>query len=169
MNNKEMTLDECFDVAIKKYGDMVYRIAVNQMKNASDADDVFQEVFIKWIQHHDEFENDEHEKAWLIRVTVNQCKTVLKSSWYSKTSEFGEEIENVMSYTDEIEEENGLSEILKKIPEKYRMVIHLFYYEELSVSEISQVLKEKESTIRTQLTRGRRKLKELLKGGEFDV
>lgn len=169
MDNKEKTLEEYFDAAIKKYGDMVYRIAVNQMKNGSDADDVFQEVFIKWLQHHNEFQNDEHEKAWLIRVTINQCKSILKSSWYSKTSEMGEELENMLSYTDTVQEDGNLEETINQLPEKYRIVIHLFYYEELSILQISQALNEKESTIRTQLTRARRKLKELLKGVELDV
>lgn len=169
MENKGMSLEECFDIAIKKYGDMVYRIAMNQMKNGSDADDVFQEVFIKWMQHHEEFHNDEHEKAWLIRVTINQCKTVLKSSWYSKTEEIGEELENTLCYTDTVQEEGVLDTVLQKLPEKYRIVIHLFYYEELSILQISQTLKEKESTIRTQLTRARRKIKQLLKGVELGV
>lgn len=169
MDNKRNTLDECFDVAMKKYADMVYRIAINQMRNESDADDVFQEVFIKWLQHHNEFQNDEHEKAWLIRVTINQCKSLLKSSWYSKTYEMKEELENTLVYMDTVQEEGSLEEALNKLPEKYRIVIHLFYYEELSILQISQALNEKESTIRTQLTRARRKLKQLLKGVEFDV
>ncbi|MBD5089464.1 MAG: sigma-70 family RNA polymerase sigma factor [Clostridiales bacterium] len=169
MDNKGKTLEECFDAAIKKYGDMVYRIAMNQMKNGSDADDIFQEVFIKWLQHHDKFQSDEHEKAWLIRVTINQCKSILKSSWYSKTDEMKEELENTLVYTDTVQEEGSLSEAVNKLPEKYRIVIHLFYYEELSILQISQALNEKESTIRTQLTRARRKLKQLLKGVEFDV
>lgn len=169
MDNKGMSLDGCFDVAMKKYADMVYRIAVNQMKSKCDADDIFQEVFIKWLQHYEEFQNEEHEKAWLIRVTINQCKSVQKSTWYSKTDEIGEELENTLVYTDTVREDGTLDEALRQLPEKYRIVIHLFYYEELSILEISRVLNEKESTIRTQLTRARRKLKQLLKGVEFDV
>ena len=169
MENQRITLEEQFDRAMEKYGDMVYRIAVNQTKNKSDADDVFQEVFIKWMQHRGEFDNDVHEKAWLIRVTINQCKSLLASSWYKRTTEFEEELENTLSYTDKVEEESDLDEVLKKLPEKYRIVIHLFYYEELSIAEISEMLGEKESTVRTQLTRARRQLKHLLKGVEFDV
>lgn len=169
MDYKDMTLEECFDIAIKKYADMVYRIAINQMKNESDAEDVFQEVFIKWMQHYAEFQNSDHEKAWLIRVTINQCKSILKSSWYCKTGEFGEELENTLAYTDPVQEEGSLDEAMGKLPEKYRVVIHLFYYEDLSILQISQALGEKESTIRTQLTRARRKLKKLLKGVEIDV
>lgn len=169
MDYKNMTLEECFDAAMNKYADMVYRIAVNQMRNESDAEDVFQEVFIKWMQHYLEFQNAEHEKAWLIRVTINQCKNTLKSTWYSKTGEFGEELKNTLAYTDTVQEESDLEDALRKLPERYRIVIHLFYYEELSILQISEMLEEKESTIRTQLTRGRRKLKKLLKGVEFDV
>ena len=169
MSDENMDLELCLNTAIEKYGDMIYRIAVNQMKNRTDADDIFQEVFIKWMQHKDEFKNEVHEKAWIIRVTINQCKTVLGSSWKKKTAEFSEELENVLSYNDEVEEESELSEVIKKLPEKYRAVIHLFYYEELSIGEISETLGEKESTIRTQLTRARRQLKKMLKGVEIDV
>ena len=164
MSNDRMELEACFNEAIEKYADMVYRIARNQMKNPDDADDVFQEVFIKWMQHREEMQSQEHEKAWLIRVTINQCKSVLNSSWRKKTAEFGEELENTLACHDKVEEESELGEAVKKLPEKYRAVIHLFYYEELSIAEISHVMQEKESTIRTQLTRARRKLKSLLKG-----
>lgn len=169
MSSDLSDLEASFNVAMEKYADMVYRIAVNQMGNRSDADDIFQEVFIKWMQHREEFKNEAHEKAWLIRVTINQCKTVLTSSWNKKNTEFSDELENVLSYSDKVEEESELDEALKQLPEKYRAVIHLFYYEEMSIAQISNVLKEKESTIRTQLTRARRQLKKLLKGVEFNV
>lgn len=157
-------LEQSFNKAIEKYGDMVYKIAMNQMKNRSDADDIFQEVFIKWMQHREDFSNDTHEKAWLIRVTINQCKNILTSSWNKKTDALGEEIQDTLVYEQEMEEESPLVQVLDKLPQKHRAVIHLFYYEELSIAEISQVLDEKESTIRTRLTRARRKLKSLLKG-----
>lgn len=169
MSSSLSDLEASFNVAIEKYADMVYRIAVNQMGNQSDADDIFQEVFIKWMQHREEFKNETHEKAWLIRVTINQCKTALTSSWNKKNTEFSDELENVLSYSDQVEEESELDVAIKQLPEKYRAVIHLFYYEEMSIAQISNILKEKESTIRTQLTRARRQLKKLLKGVEFDV
>lgn len=91
-------LEQSFNKAIEKYGDMVYKIAMNQMKNRSDADDIFQEVFIKWMQHREDFSNDTHEKAWLIRVTINQCKNILTSSWNKKTDAW-EKKYRIHSYT----------------------------------------------------------------------
>ena len=167
MSDENMDLELCLNTAIEKYGDMIYRIAVNQMKNRTDADDIFQEVFIKWMQHHDQMQNSEHEKAWLIRVTLNQCKSALGSTWNKRKAEWSQEVENTMVYEDQIEEGSDLDEVLNKLPERYRSVLHLFYYEELSISEIGNVLQEKESTVRTRLTRARRKLKSMLKGVEL--
>lgn len=167
MSNEKAELERCFQKAIDQYADMVYRVAMNQMKNKEDADDIFQEVFIKWMQHRNEFENSSHEKAWLIRVTINLCKNMLTSSWRKKGTEWSEEIENTLVHEDKIQEESPLSQVLEQLPENYRIAIHLFYYEELSIKEISQVTGEKESTVRTQLTRARRQLKKLLKGVEL--
>lgn len=167
MSDENMDLELCLNTAIEKYGDMIYRIAVNQMKNRTDADDIFQEVFIKWMQHHEQMQNSEHEKAWLIRVTLNQCKSALGSTWNKRKAEWSQEVENTMVYEDQIEEGSDLDEVLNKLPERYRTVLHLFYYEELSISEIGNVLQEKESTVRTRLTRARRKLKSMLKGVEL--
>lgn len=167
MSDQNVDLELCLNTAIEKYGDMVYRIAMNQMKNSTDADDIFQEVFIKWMQHHEQMQNSEHEKAWLIRVTLNQCKSALGSTWNKRKAEWSQEVENTMVYEERIEEVSELDKVLDKLPEKYRAVLHLFYYEELSISEIGQILQEKESTVRTRLTRARRKLKSMLKGVEL--
>lgn len=167
MDKKQQDLEERFQIAVDKYGDMVYRIAVNQMKSKEDADDVFQEVFIKWMRYCDRFDSEEHEKAWLIRVTINQCKNILMSSWNKNTGELSEEVANTLSYEDEYQEEGEVSAAVRQLPEKYRRVIHLFYYEELSTMEIAKTLGERESTIRTQLTRARRNLAKLLKGVEI--
>lgn len=167
MSDQNNDLELCLNTAIEKYGDMVYRIAVNQMKSRTDADDVFQEVFIKWMQHHEQMKSLEHEKAWLIRVTLNQCKSALGSTWNKKKAEWSQEVENTMMYEEKMEEESELDAVLNKLPERYRVVLHLFYYEELSILEISNILQEKESTVRTRLTRARRKLKSMLKGVEF--
>ena len=163
MSCEDKDLEVCFQVAMDKYADMVYRVAMNQMKNKEDADDIFQEVFLKWMKYRDRFENEEHEKSWLIRVTINQCKNVLTSSWRKRNEALSEEIQNTMAYEDTYAEESELLKVIEKLPEKYRIVIHLFYYEELSVAEICKVTGDKDSTVKTQLTRGRRKLKHLLK------
>lgn len=167
MSDQNNDLELCLNAAIEKYGDMVYRIAVNQMKSRTDADDVFQEVFIKWMQYREQMKSPEHEKAWLIRVTLNQCKSALGSTWNKKKAEWSQEVENTMIYEEKMEEDSELDAILNKLPGRYRTVLHLFYYEELSISEIGNILQEKESTVRTRLTRARRKLKSMLKGVEF--
>ncbi|WP_458785131.1 RNA polymerase sigma factor [Vallitalea sediminicola] len=136
---------------------MVYRLAFSQVRNNSDADDIFQEVFLRYLKKQPQFENEEHRKAWLIRVTINCTKKFWASSWLKKTAPLDENI------TFEFSEENDLNYELQKLSRKYRTVIHLFYYEDLSIAEISEILKQKPSTIRTQLTRARRKLKEILK------
>lgn len=167
MSDENNDLELCLNTAIEKYGDMIYRIAVNQMKSRTDADDIFQEVFIKWMQHREQMKSPEHEKAWLIRVTLNQCKSALGSTWNKKKAEWSQEVENTMVYEEKLEEYSELDAVLNRLPERYRAVLHLFYYEELSISEISNIFQEKESTVRTRLTRARRKLKSMLKGVEF--
>lgn len=146
---------------IGRYSDMVYRMAYSLLKHRQDAEDIHQEVFLKYLRKKPVFENAEHEKAWFLRVTVNSCKNHWKTAWKQKVIGL---LEEEPAGTSE-EEKNGLIEVVGQLPKKYRIVIHLFYYEELSVDEISGILGEKPSTVRTQLTRARRKLKELLTEG----
>ncbi len=157
MEQQSLRTDDCIEDVIKFYSDMVYRLAFSQMKNKTDADDIFQEVFLRYIKKHPQFENEDHRKAWLIRVTINCSKKFWASSWLKKIEPLDETI------TFEFSEENDLNFELQKLPSKYRTVIHLFYYEDLSIAEMSTILKQKPSTIRTQLTRARRKLKGILK------
>ncbi len=159
MENQSFNRDDCIENVVNMYSNMVYRLAFSQTRNKSDADDTFQEVFIRYIKKKPEFETEEHRKAWLIRVTINCSKKLWASTWRRRTEELDESI------VFEMEEEKNLYYELQQLPVKYRAVIHLFYYENLSIEEISEVLKQKPSTIRTQLTRGRRKLKEILKEG----
>ncbi|MGI5984805.1 MAG: RNA polymerase sigma factor [Oscillospiraceae bacterium] len=142
---------------VNKYADMVYRLAFAQVRSKSDADDIFQEVFLRYVRSKPVFENEEHRKAWLIRVTVNCSNNHWSSAWNRRTVPLED------CYTFELPEESGLDEALRKLAPKYRSVIHLFYYEGYSVAEISAVLGIRESTVRTQLTRARTKLLEMLK------
>ena len=143
---------------VKKYADMVYRLAFAQVRSQSDADDIFQEVFLRYVQSKTVFESEEHRKAWLIRVTVNCAKKHWSTAWHRKTVPLED------SYTFELPEETGVNEAMRKLSPKYRSVIHLFYYEGYSIAEISSILGTRESTIRTQLTRARARLSELLRG-----
>lgn len=159
-----MTADE----AVDEFADMVYRIALVQVKSKTDADDVFQEVFVRLVKHIHKLESREHIKAWLIRVTVNCAKKHLTSFWNRNVGSLEEEQgaeEN--GYT--IEEENPVRKAVLELPEKYRAVVHLFYFEELSVSEICKVLGQKESTVKSQLFRARELLRSRLEIGRAHV
>ena len=156
--NLESQCTATVEAVIKEYADMVYRLAYAQVRTKSDADDIFQEVFLRYIRKSPDFESEEHRKAWLIRVTVNCSKKHWGSAWMQRFVPLDE------SFTFSHPEESGLHEALRKLSPKYRSVIHLFYYEGYSTSEISLILSIKESTVRTQLTRARAQLSKMLKG-----
>ncbi len=155
MNEKEI------ENKVVKYSDMIYRLAISILKNKADSEDVYQEVMIKFCDNMEKFISEEHEKAWLIRVTVNQCKSLMRMSWFKNRKELDENI----SYVDK--EKDDVYYAVSKLPTKYRIVIHLFYYEKYKISEISKILDINESTIKSQLSRARDMLKVSLKGG-FD-
>lgn len=167
MQKKSWCADDSIQQKIEKYSPMVYRLAYSLVKNRTDADDIHQEVFIKYINKRPCFENAEHENAWFIRVTVNQCKNWWKTTWrqrFVSLSEYEEEGRELAVSGDGLwDEGHEVIEKVKSLSPKYRIVIHLFYYEDLSVEEIATILGQKSSTVRTHLTRARRKLSELLK------
>ncbi|MBR4026557.1 MAG: RNA polymerase sigma factor [Lachnospiraceae bacterium] len=146
---------------IEQYSDMVYRLAFSMMKSKYDADDIHQEVFVQYITKHPVFDSEEHKKAWFLRVTINLCKNWWKSAWHRKVVGILEKKEAIESDNAicKWEEQYPVIQQVKQLPQKYRIVIHLFYYEEMSIEKIAEILKEKPSTVRTQLTRARQKLK----------
>jgi RNA polymerase sigma-70 factor (ECF subfamily) len=150
------------DRVLELYADMVRRICFIHLKNYADAEDVFQEVFMKYLLRDRQFESDAHEKAWLIRVAVNACKDVIKS-FFRKNATSLEELIAEPFYLQESESE-VLGAVLA-LPEKYRDVIYLHYYEGYSAIEIAKTLGKNENTIYTWLDRARKRLKEIL-GGE---
>ena len=155
------------DDAVRRYADMVYRLAVLNTRNRYEAEDVFQEVFMKLFRHKEGICNEEHLKAWLIRVTVNQCKSLAVTVWNKRRVS----MESVAEQGEEMQADEGESEVyeaVKKLPPKYREVIHLFYYEELQIREIAAVLERNEATIKTQLARGRQMPEKMLKGAFGD-
>ncbi len=145
------------DEIIKKYRDMVYRLALSRTKSRTHADDVVQEVFLRYISTERKFESDEHIKAWLIRVTINCSNSVFESSWFKKTVPLTEEI------AFDTPEKGDVYYAVMELARQYRTVIHLFYYEDMSVSEIAECTGEKISTVKSQLHRGRKMLREKLK------
>lgn len=160
MNTKSLRADDFAEDILRKYSDMVYQLALSQLKNRADAEDIFQEVFIKLIKSVKPFESDEHIKAWLIRVTVNCCKKLRSTAWFRHTVPLKDE--PIMS-TPYYEKSDVYYAILE-LPPKYRTVIHLFYYEDMSLLEISNALNTKVSTITSQLSRARNLLRKKLKG-----
>ena len=143
---------------IDKYGDMVYRLAFSYTKNKEDADDISQEVFIKFIQNAYKFKkiDDGYLKAWLIRVTINRCKDFLASYWNRNIIALSDDITILM------EEKSEVYEAVINLPEKYKIVIYLYYYEDYSVKEIAAILKRSQGTVKWQLSKARQLLKEQL-------
>ena len=150
--------------AIDRYADMVYRLALTQMKNRTDADDLFQEVFVRLVSHIQDLESWEHVKAWLIRVTINCAKKHFDQYW-NKNVDYMDEPERV---ADEdtgygLAEDHPVRTAVQKLPPKYRLVIHLYYFEERTVAEIAELTGQKESTVKSQMHRAREMLRGLLK------
>ncbi len=148
--------------AFKRYSDMVYRLAFARVKNKYDADDILQEVFLRFIKVKEKVNNEEHVKALLIRITINCSKSLLSSSWFKRT----EPLSETLSVRDK--ELDTLDAVLR-LPQKYRTVIHLHYYMGYSIDEMAAILKSKPSTVKSQLHRARQKLKIDLEGVEVNV
>ena len=148
--------------AFEKYSDMVYRLAVARVKNKYDADDILQEVFLRFIKYKDKVENEEHLKALLIRITINCSKSLLTSGWFKRTEPLSENLSVSDPGFDTLD-------AVLRLPQKYRTVIHLHYYMGYSVEEIAAILKSKPSTVKSQLHRARQKLKIDLEGEEVNV
>ena len=149
---------EQFTRIARKYMDTVYRVALNYMKSPDAADDITQEVFLRLLRTETLFESEEHIRNWLIRVTINECKRDLASRW--------RRVEPLEAYAEKLsfssEENSETYRIVMRLPRKYRMVIYLHYYEGYSTAEIAQMLGSKQSTVCTQLERGRKLLKTML-------
>lgn len=151
--------------AIEQYGNTVRRLCMIHLKNYHDTEDIFQTVFLKYFLSSVVFENEEHKKAWFIHVTINACKDLLKSFFHSRTVPLDE----LLNQSEELTPDNSdVLEAVLSLPEKYRDVVYLYFYEEYSAVEISRILRKKTNTIYTLLTRSKRLLKEKLGGDEFE-
>lgn len=150
---------EDIENVVEENADMVYRLALSRTKNKEDAQDVFQDVFLRYTRANPSFESKEHEKAWFLRVTINCSKNIVNSSWFRNTTPLTEEIKF------ETKEKHEIYYEVLKLPIKDRTIIHLFYYEGFKTREISEMLNIKESTVKSRLKRTREKLKFSLQGG----
>lgn len=154
-------LNEQFIRIFNLYKNDIYRLAYSYSKNISDSDDITQNVFIK-LYKHDEIlkETDMNIKKWLIKVTINETKTLIVSSWKKKITGFTEKEENTLY--EELPNNDVLDAILK-LPKKYRTIVFLYYYENYKIKEISEMLNISVTNIQTILSRAREKLKDFLK------
>ncbi|MCR6545703.1 RNA polymerase sigma factor [Dehalobacterium formicoaceticum] len=144
----------------------VYKLCYIYLKNTADAEDAVQSVFLKVLQLNLSFNDYEHEKAWFITTTKNCCKDILKSWWKRQRVDF-ETLPDIASQDEDTQEKVIIAKLLA-LPEKYRVVLYLYYLEDYSVKEIAKFLGRNESTIRSQLQRGRQKLKIDLGGKDLE-
>lgn len=150
--------------AIERYGDMVRRLCLVHLKNPADTEDIFQNVFLKYVLSPVVFESPEHEKAWLIRVTINACKDLVKSFFRSRTVPLEELLDQPAPLS---EERREVLEAVLALPQKYRDAVYLHYYEGYTAAEIGKLLGKNTNTVYTLLTRAREQLRETL-GGDRD-
>ena len=145
---------------VSKYENMLYRVALTHTGIREDAEDMVQETFLRWLTARPDFESEEHEKAWLLRVIINLCHNLVK-----KRGRRGE-TELLDIYPAKSEEEQGLMELVMKLPPNQRDAIYLYYYEGYSVKEIAGIMDTKEATVRSWMLRGRGQLKGWLEDEE---
>ena len=145
--------------AIDLYGDTVKRICMIHLKNYADTEDIFQTVFLKYVLKSPEFHSTDHEKALIIRVTINACRDLLKSFFHSRTLP----LDSLREKPGEpAPDHSDVLEAVLALPSKYKDVIYLYYYEEYSAEEIGQILRKNKNTVYTLLNRGRQLLRSSL-------
>lgn len=149
--------------AVERHSDMVRRLCMIHLKNYADTEDIFQNVFLKYVLSSVSFESEEHEKAWFIRVTINACKDLLKSFFRRRVTS----LEEILERPEEMREDHReVWEAVLSLPQKYREVVYLHDYEGYTAPEIGRILGKKANTVYTLLTRARQMLREKLGGDE---
>ena len=175
MDTMSLKTSESFEEVMKFYMPMVYRIAFSRLGSSHEAEDITQEVFLKYFRADISYNDEEHRKAWLIRCAINCTKTLVTSAWYRHRAS-DEGLDNMEEQgdipgsdgdIDKIEQKNAVMSAVMKLPEKYRTVIHLFYFEDMSVAQISKATGIREATVKSQLSRARDMLKPMLKEVDF--
>ena len=154
-------MDDKFIRIFNLYKNDIFRLAYSYTKNISDSDDVTQNTFIKLYNHNEILDNvDQNIKKWLVRITINECKNFLLSSWKKRIIAFTEKEENTISIK---LPNDDLLEAILELPKKYRTIIFLYYYENYRIKEIAEILNISVTNVQTILSRARKKLKEFLK------
>lgn len=160
MSENTFVQDESIETLIQRYKGTVFSVALSYTNNKEDAEDIFQEVFLTLYRVNPQFNDEEHRKAWLIRTTINCSLHVVNNSYRKKT--VSDENVKEGSFTFQSKEENALYIAMRELPEKYRIVLQLFYFEDMSVKSIADALNMKETTVKVQLSRAREMMKEKL-------
>ena len=143
---------------VNLYADMILRISYQYLKQTCDAEDICQTVFLRYITNEMTFDSIEHERAWIIRTTINACKDHLKSAWFRRTAALDDAAQIAAPEVPD----TWLLDAMKGLPEKHRISLYLYYYEEYSAREIAEVMGVSESAVGQYLTRGRRKLRTII-------
>ena len=154
-----------FQATVGQYQDMVYRVALHQFGVLQDAEDAVQEVFLRLYTEEKLFESGEHLRRWLIRVTLNVCRDTLKSPWRKRRVSL-DTLPDQQVF--DAPEQGELYQAVMALPEKYRVTLYLFYYEELSTKEIAELLGLRQTAVTTRLSRGRELLKKRLEAWQDD-
>ena len=166
-NGRELGMrsEQEVDTAIGRYADLIRRLCMVHLKNEADTEDIFQTVFLKYALSSASFENAEHEKAWFIRVTVNACRDLLRSFFRSRTVPLDEILEMPAA---EATDHREVLEAVLSLPQKYKDVVYLHYYEGYTAPQIGRLLGKKVNTVYTLLTRAKQLLRERLGGDGWD-
>ncbi|MBQ7966152.1 MAG: sigma-70 family RNA polymerase sigma factor [Ruminococcus sp.] len=159
--SQNISKTEKAEQVVRLYADMIYRIALHNLKNEADAQDIFQEVCLTLLTKEAPLFNDVHLKHWLIRVTINKCKNFKKSLWQQRTESLADYLPD-----GEIDFESQVLELIYSLPQKYRNVVYLYYCEEYTVPEIAEILGENKNTVNSKLQRARKRLRTILKEGD---
>lgn len=154
---------EQLEFYFREYYFVIFRIALAELKSHADAEDMVQEVFLRFLKYQPQFQNKEHEKAWIVRTTINLCRDFQRNKWNRSTVGIDgiPEAERKYMKNPFAQEDETIWEVLK-LPERYRRVLYLFYYEDYSIREIAEALELPENTVKTNLRRGREALKKRL-------
>ncbi len=155
--------DAAFEAAVERYGDTIFRLAYSYLKNRADAEDVMQETLLKLYRAGEPFESPEHQRYWLVRVAVNECKKLLRSPWRRRTDPLEAAPETAVW---DSPAQSELFQQVMALPTKYRAAIYLYYYEGYAVREIAALMGANPSTVQTWLMRARGQLKKNLKEAE---
>lgn len=173
MTELSLCTRESFDAVMRKYADMVYRLAYSRTGSTFDADDILQEVFLRYIRADKTYNDEEHRKSWLIRITINCTKSFVTSAWNRYRDSYDDPDTTEKGAEDPAlkaaETKSDVMQALLTLPEKYRTAIYLFYYEDMTAAQIAKAVGTTETNVKTRLSRGRDMLREKLKGADFDV